>query len=432
MDRLRKIFLAAALCSCVVIPARAAVNSPVQADNIQAHSVTYRGKVVDSDTGEPLAGAAVMLKGSHRYGTSAGADGEFSLTVPSGRNVVLEISFLSYKTLEVVPEGTEGLVFALEPDNTFLDEVQVVAYGQQRKMSVTGAIASISSEDILKSPSGSVANALAGAITGVSSVQVSGQPGAEDPEIFVRGTGSLSNEASKPLVLVDGVERSFFQMDPNEIANITVLKDAASTAVFGVRGANGVILVTTKRGEEGRNRISVSSQFGLTQPLRHLKSVNSLQYAQIYNEAQKTDNPEIPTASLRFSPFVLEMFETGGDPIMFPSMDWDDYIFKDLAWQTQHNVTMSGGSTRFRYFVSLGYLYQDGIMKRFDLTYNPNYTYNRYNYRANVDIDLTRTTNLKVNLGGRVGTTHEPQSYNLWENIMWCTPFSSAGIIDGH
>ena len=394
-------------------------------------TVTYRGRVVDAQNGEPLPGAVVRLSGSNRYGAVTDTDGKFSLSLPSGRKPVVEASFLSYKTADFTLSQS-GDILALEPDNTFLDEVQVVAYGQQRRVTVTGAVSSISSTDILKSPSGSVANALAGAITGVSSVQVSGQPGAEDPEIYVRGTGSLSNEASKPLILVDGVERSFFQMDPNEIENITVLKDAASTAVFGVRGANGVILVTTKRGEEGRNRISLSSQFGLTQPLRHLKSVSSYEYASIYNEAMLSDNPNMPESALKFSPFVLDMFKTGGDPIMFPNMDWDAYIFKDLAWQTQHNVTMSGGSSRFRYFVSLGYLYQDGIMKKFDLTYDPNYTYNRYNYRANVDVDITKTTNLKVNLGGRVGTTHEPQTYNLWENIMWCTPFSSAGIVDGH
>ncbi len=394
-------------------------------------TVTYRGRVVDAQNGEPLPGAVVRLSGSNRFGAVTDNDGNFTLALPAGRKPVVEASFLSYKTTEFTIDKN-GSILALEPDNTFLDEVQVVAYGQQRRVTVTGAVSSISSDDILKSPSGSVANALAGAITGVSSVQVSGQPGAEDPDIYVRGTGSLSNEASKPLILVDGVERSFFQMDPNEIENITVLKDAASTAVFGVRGANGVILVTTKRGEEGKNRISLSSQFGLTQPLRHLKSVSSYEYAKIYNEAQLSDNPDMPASALKFSPFVLEMFETGGDPIMFPNMDWDSYIFKDLAWQTQHNVTMSGGSSRFRYFVSLGYLYQDGIMKKFDLTYNPNYTYNRYNYRANVDIDVTKTTNLKINLGGRVGTTHEPQTYNLWENIMWCTPFSSAGIVDGH
>lgn len=184
--------------------------------------------------------------------------------------------------MEVIAVQGKEIVIELSDAMNQLEGVQVVAYGQQRKTSVTGAITSISSDDLLKSPSGSVANSLSGALTGVSSIQSSGQPGAEDPDIYVRGAGSLTNEASKPLILVDGVERSFFQMDPNEIDNITVLKDAASTAVFGVRGANGVILVTTKRGEEGRAKISLSSSFGLTQALRHLTTASSYEHAQVF------------------------------------------------------------------------------------------------------------------------------------------------------
>ncbi|MCF0175687.1 MAG: TonB-dependent receptor, partial [Bacteroidales bacterium] len=401
---------------------------PVEAS---PQTVVYSGKVVDAQTGEPLIGAYVLLKGT-QTGTVTDSEGCFSLGIPSGVKPVLEVAYISYTTETITPSGTTGIVVRMKNDANFLDEVQVVAYGQQRKMSVTGAIVSIGSEDLLKSPSGSAASALAGAISGVSTVQTSGQPGAEDPDIYVRGTGSLSSELSKPLILVDGVERSFFQMDPNEIESITVLKDAASTAVFGIRGANGVILVTTKSGQEGKNTISLSSQFGLTQPLRHLKSVSSYMYGTIYNEAMQTDNPGIPESSLKFSPFVLDAFKNHADPIMFPDMDWDDYIFKDLSWQTQHNLSMSGGNERFKYFLSLGYLHQDGIMKQFDMNYNSNYTYNRYNYRANVDIAATNTTNVHIGLGGRVGVTHEPQTYNIWENIMWCTPFSSAGIVDGH
>lgn len=393
--------------------------------------VTYKGKVVDAQTGEPLIGASILVKGT-TTGVITDEQGNFVLTVRESTPAVFEVSYISYKTEVITPVKSSGIVVKLSSDTNYLDEVQVIAYGKQRKMSVTGAIVSIGSEDLLKSPSGSVANALAGAVTGISTVQTSGQPGAEDPQIYVRGTGSLNSEMSKPLILVDGVERSFFQMDPNEIESITVLKDAASTAVFGIRGANGVILVTTRSGQEGKNTISFSSQFGLTQPLRHLKSVSSYEYGSIYNEAMMTDNPGIPESSLKFTPFVLEAFRTNSDPIMFPNIDWDDYIFKDLAWQTQHNITMSGGSKRFRYFVSLGYLHQDGIMKKFDLNYDPNYKYDRYNYRANVDIDATSTTKIKINIGGRVGVTHEPQTYNIWENIMWCTPFSSAGIVDGH
>lgn len=147
---------------------------------------------------------------------------------------------------------------------------------------------------------------------------------------------------------------------------MTVLKDASSTAVFGVRGANGVILVTTRRGTKGKPQISWNSTFGLTQSLRHLTGVDSYTYATLYSEAQRSDNPGIKDDQLTFSPFVTEMFRTKADPIMFPDVDWSKYIFKNVAWQTQHNATLSGGGDRIRYFVSLGYLDQDGMMKRFD------------------------------------------------------------------
>lgn len=212
---------------------------------------------------------------------------------------------------------------------------------------------------------------------------------------------------------------------------MTVLKDASSTAVFGVRGANGVILVTTRRGTKGKPQISWNSTFGLTQSLRHLTGVDSYTYATLYSEAQRSDNPGIKDDQLTFSPFVTEMFRTKADPIMFPDVDWSKYIFKNVAWQTQHNATLSGGGDRIRYFVSLGYLDQDGMMKRFDESYDPNYNYQRFNYRSNIDVDITNTTQLKVNIGGRVSDKREPLTYSLWQNIMWCTPFASPGFVDG-
>ena len=425
------VLMLSTVCHFPAAGSRTSAGSETALSSPQRETV-YSGKVIDSRTKEPLIGAGVILRDQRTVGVATDLDGSFSISVPDGVKPVFEVSYINYESTFISPSRTSGIVVELEPSSTLLDEVQVIAYGSQRKVSITGSISSINQEELLKSPSGSIANSLAGALTGISSVQVSGQPGAEDPTIYVRGSSTLNDAASTPLILVDGVERSFFQMDPNEIASITVLKDAASTAVFGVRGANGVILVTTKRGEEGKMQISWSSNFGITQPLRHLKNVSSYEYGLLYNEAQTLDNPSISESGLMFSPYVLELFRTNADPIMFPNTDWDDYIFKDLAWQTQHNITMSGGSKRFRYFVSLGYLYQDGILKRFDMTYNPNYTYNRYNYRGNVDIDITNTTNLKINLGGIVGRKNEPTTYNLWENIMWCTPFSSPGFVDGH
>ncbi|WP_349909052.1 SusC/RagA family TonB-linked outer membrane protein, partial [Bacteroides caccae] len=345
--------------------------------------------------------------------------------------IVFEVSYMGYASKEAAPAKTTGFTIRLAEDSQTLEEVQIIAYGKQSKMSVTAAISSIDTKELLKSPSGSVANALSGAVTGLSSIQPSGQPGAENPSIYIRGTGSLSDELSKPLILVDGVERSFFQMDSHEIESITVLKDAASTAVFGVRGANGVVLVTTRRGVSGKPVISLNSSFGLTQALRNLKGVDSYTYATLYNEAQLSDNPSLTESQLGFSPFVIDMFRTNEDPIMFPNVDWNDYLFKNLAWQTQHNLTLSGGGERFRYFVSLGYLLQDGMLKQLGESYDPNYQYKRFNYRSNVDIDITKSTLLKVNIGGHVGAKREPRTDELWRKVLWSTPFSSPGIVDG-
>ena len=390
----------------------------------------YKGKVVDDRTSEPLVGATVKVKGS-TIGTITDIDGNFALDIPDNISpIVFEVSYMGYASKEAAPAKTTGFTIRLAEDSQTLEEVQIIAYGKQSKMSVTAAISSIDTKELLKSPSGSVANALSGAVTGLSSIQPSGQPGAENPSIYIRGTGSLSDELSKPLILVDGVERSFFQMDSHEIESITVLKDAASTAVFGVRGANGVVLVTTRRGVSGKPVISLNSSFGLTQALRNLKGVDSYTYATLYNEAQLSDNPSLTESQLGFSPFVIDMFRTNEDPIMFPNVDWNDYLFKNLAWQTQHNLTLSGGGERFRYFVSLGYLLQDGMLKQLGESYDPNYQYKRFNYRSNVDIDITKSTLLKVNIGGHVGAKREPRTDELWRKVLWSTPFSSPGIVD--
>ena len=391
----------------------------------------YKGKVVDDRTSEPLVGATVKVKGS-TIGTITDIDGNFALDIPDNISpIVFEVSYMGYASKEAAPAKTTGFTIRLAEDSQTLEEVQIIAYGKQSKMSVTAAISSIDTKELLKSPSGSVANALSGAVTGLSSIQPSGQPGAENPSIYIRGTGSLSDELSKPLILVDGVERSFFQMDSHEIESITVLKDAASTAVFGVRGANGVVLVTTRRGVSGKPVISLNSSFGLTQALRNLKGMDSYTYATLYNEAQLSDNPSLTESQLGFSLFVIDMFRTNEDPIMFPNVDWNDYLFKNLAWQTQHNLTLSGGGERFRYFVSLGYLLQDGMLKQLGESYDPNYQYKRFNYRSNVDIDITKSTLLKVNIGGHVGAKREPRTDELWRKVLWSTPFSSPGIVDG-
>lgn len=376
--------------------------------------------------GEPIIGATVTVKGVSG-GALTDVDGKFSIEV-LGRDAVVVVSFIGFNTEEVKVSGRRSLVVTLQEDVQSLEEVTVVAYGVQKKATLTGAISSVGTEALLKSPSASVANSLAGQLPGVSSMQPSGQPGADEAKIFVRGVGSLTEGAASPLILVDGVERSFFQMDPNEIESINVLKDASATAVFGVRGANGVILVTTRRGEEGKAKVSISSNVGLQVPTRVLDVADSYTTALMYNEALVNDGMG---NQLAFSDYDLERFRLGDDPILYPNINWYKELTNKVAVQTQHNVNISGGSKTVRYFVSLGFLWQNGLFKQLEgLDYNNNYNFTRYNYRANLDVNLTPSTTLKFNMGGIVGNRREPTE-NIWAQFASTWPFSSPGLVDG-
>ena len=396
----------------------------------QQKAATVKGTVKDSFG--PIIGASVVIKGT-TTGAVTDMDGNFSLNVPQGKTLV--VSYIGFAEQEILYKGQAHLDITLEEDVQTLEEVQVIAYGTTKKVTVTGSMSSINTDDLLKTPASSMANALTGKVTGLSSIQSTGQPGADDPSIYVRGVGSLNPGQSTPLMLVDGVERSFFQLDPNEVEDITILKDASATAVFGVRGANGVIIVTTKRGKEGPARINFSTSVAVQQPTRMPKFANSYDYASQYNQAQLLDGVE--PGSLAFSDEALEAFRTHSNPIAYPDMDWVDMIVKNSALQTQHNLTISGGTKNIRYFTSLGVFTQDGLFKSFEDDYNSNFRYNRYNYRVNLDIDVTKTTSMKINLGGRVNNKRSPNYEGgsnitfLFRDIYWATPFSGAGIIDG-
>ena len=389
------------------------------------------GKVTDTE-GESIPGVTIYIKDTTQ-GTVSDIDGNFSLTASSGQTLVF--SFIGMQTQEVTLTGQTVINIQLETAAHSLAEVQVVAYGTQARITVTGAISSVGSEELLKSPAASVASSLAGQVTGFSSVQFSGQPGADDPDIFVRGLASLSEERSRPMMIVDGVERSFMQLDPSEIESISILKDASSTAVYGVRGANGVIIVTTKRGRPGEARINATMSTGIQVPTRLLDFTDSYTYALRYNEAQLNDDPDRDPATLRFSPEIIEAFRTNSDPIMFPNTDWLEYIMKPYAMQSQANVNISGGSDRVNYFVSVGYLSQDGLFRTFETDHDYNFGFNRYNYRSNLDINVTETTKIGITSGGRVGVRNQPNPQDgMNEFFRWIyqsVPFASPGIIDG-
>ena len=392
-----------------------------------AQTATVSG-VVKDDTGEPVIGAGVLVKGT-TLGTITDIDGHFSFRADD-LNGVLVVSFVGMETQEIPMKGKGTFDIVLKSSNTLLEEVQVVAYGAQKKVTLTGSISSVNTDELLKVPTASIGNMLSGVLSGVSSIQSSGQPGGDDPDVFIRGISTLNTMNAKPLYLVDGVERSFFQIDPNEVENITILKDASSTAVFGVRGANGVIIVTTKRGKEGKAKINASFSYGIQTPTRMPEFVNSYDYATFLNEAYTNDGKDP-----KFTPEAVEAFRTHSNPIIYPDTDWMELLFKSSAPQTQGNVNISGGTERVRYFISMGMLDQKGFFKNHDTRYDANFNFNRYNYRANLDIDFTKTALVAINMGGRVEKRNFPRSGDdinqLFRRIYWATPFSGPGIVDG-
>mgnify|MGYP003299864953 CR=1 FL=1 len=404
-----------------------------------AQNLRVQGRVLD-ELGEGLIGAGVVIQGT-ATGTVTDLDGNYVLpSVPEG--ATLEFSCVGYVTQQVQVTGPR-LDVTLSPDTKLIDESVVIAYGSQNKVTITGSVSAVGGETLLKSPVANVANSLQGNLPGVSAVQPSGMPGADEPVIRIRGVGSLNS--AEPLVLVDGVERPFSQLDPNEIESISVLKDASATAVFGVRGANGVILVTTKRGEVGKASVTASVSAAMQSISKFIDFTDSYTYGQMWNYTAITDalpmsewpgsvqiDDYTPYANngIRFSQEVMEHFRLGDMPQTFPDMDWIKYIMNDVAWQEQANVNVSGGTDRVRYFVSAGFLNQNSLFKTFSDNKNETFDYQRLNYRANLDIDVSKRSQLSITLGGRMQgrNTMGGGEGNLFRYLQGATPYAGAGI----
>lgn len=393
---------------------------------LQAQESVVKGTVVDAND-EPLIGATIMVEGT-TIGTTADFDGNFTIKCKPGAK--LKISYVGYDTQSLPAKN--GMKVILKESSDMLQEVEVVAYGTQKKVSQTGAISSIKNEDLTRTPVSSVNNVLAGQLSGVSTVQYSGEPGSDAAEIFVRGKATWVD--AKPLIQVDGVERDMWDIDPNEIESISVLKDASATAVFGVRGANGVVLVTTKRGKEGKAKISVNLNFSAQQPSKLIEMANSVDYANFYNYMTVSDTPG---AAPTFTDEVIAKFtsDNPSDKIRFPNMRWTDEIFKKTTFQQQHNVNISGGNKKVKYFISAGFFSQDGIFNQYGRDdYAFDYRYNRFNYRSNLDIDVTPTTQISVNVAGKIDNSAKPRTgqgaEGMVKAIYGASPFSSAGFDD--
>lgn len=365
-----------------------------------------KGKVVSED-GKPLLGASVVVKGTNK-GIATDIDGNFLLEI-ANPETILEISFQGYIKLTVPAGKDRERTFELkfDTDKSKLDEVVVVGFGTQKKITVTGAVSSISTKEIEQVSTPSLSNAISGKIPGIITRQSSGMPGGDAAQVFIRGFGTWGNRA--PLVLVDGVERDMNNINAQEVESFSVLKDASATAVFGVRGANGVILITSKKGTIGRPKIILRSEAAMLTSLRMPDYINGFEYASLINEG--LTNVGRPRS---FTEEELGKFASGSDPYLYPDVDWADVVLKKNTYQAISNLSVTGGNEIIRYYTNVGYTHQNGIYKEDNLnSFNTNANMKRYNFRSNVDINLSKSFKLELSLAGIIHHQNYPGNSSL-------------------
>lgn len=382
--------------------------------NAVAQQLNVTGNVKDA-LGEYIIGASVLVKGTTN-GTITDIDGNFSVSgVEKGS--VLEISYIGYVSQSITINDEKPLLIILKEDSETLEEVVVVGYGVQKKANLTGAVTSMKSDELLKSRAANATTALVGQMPGLISKQASGEPGADDASIFIRGIATFQGDAS-PAYIIDGIERTsadFARMDPNDIESINVLKDAASAAIFGMRGANGVIVITTKRGTDGKASIKYSGSVSIQSPTKLPEFANSYDYARLANQY---------FGSEIYSAEAIQKYKDGSDPELYPNTNWYDEMLTKNAIQNQHNISISGGNEKIRYYVSGGFLNQGGLWE--DLNYK------RYNLRSNIDAQITKTTRLGVDVSGRLEKSlNSGSSYTIFKELVRNTPVLLCRYPDG-
>ena len=347
-----------------------------------AQKVTVRGVVVD-ETGAPLSGAAVLVQGTSQ-GTVTGPDGTFSLSAEEGK--VLVVSYLGY-TDQTVRAAGKYLTISLEPDANYLQDVVVVGYDTQKKVNLTGSVATVSTADFGSRPIVQASTALQGMAPGVTVTTAGGAPGADAGTIQIRGIGSFGGSSSSPLILIDGVEGNLNLLDATQIDQISILKDAASSAIYGNRAANGVILVTTKRADREKFSVSYRGYAGWQKPVVYPSVANAEQYMTLSRQASENDG----AVSLYTDAYIANyMMNHWLDPDAFPIVDWQKRLMTGDGFTHNHVLNLSAGSKRIRNRTSFGYLDQDGIIK--------SARYTRYNLRNNADIDLSDKLSMRLDL----------------------------------
>lgn len=355
-------------------------------------TLTASGLVMD-ETGEALIGVNISVKENPSQGTITDVDGHFKLTgIRRGNTLV--VSYVGYETQNIkMTKNDQRMRIVLAESTTLVDEVVVTASGKvQKKINVTGAITSVDVAT-LKTPATSVSNMLGGRVPGIISVTRSGEPGNDFSEFWIRGISTFG-AGQGALVLIDGIEGDLNLLDPEDIESFSILKDASSTAVYGVRGANGVVLVTTKKGKAGKLNLNVKVNAGLSYSPRMPEYVNAATYAELANEASTTRGG-VPI----YTDVDLALFRNHMDPDLHPDVNWRDVILRDYTWNQQYFLSASGGGEVARYYVSAGFTTKDALFKQDKAVnrYDTNVKYNKFNFRANVDVNLTPTTTLSLN-----------------------------------
>ncbi len=377
------------------------------------NEITITGRVTDQ-TGEAVIGGSVIVKDAKGLGTITDYDGNYKIKVPQYRTLVF--SYIGYKTQEVLVKGDKTVInVQLQEDiQNAVDEVVVTGMGTQKKLTVTGAVSNVKMDDLKHYSTSNLTNTLAGNVPGIMAFQSSGQPGKNTSEFWIRGISTFG-ASSKAYILVDGFEReNIDDINIEDIENFSVLKDASATAIYGSKGANGVVLITTKHGKAGKVQINGKVETSYNTRTITPEFVDGFQYANYLNEARVTRN-----LGVLYQPVELDIIREGLDPDLYPNVDWQDLLLKDGAMSYRANLNLSGGGETARYYVSMAYTEDEGMYKTDNTLkdkYDTNANYKRWNYRMNVDIDVTKTTLLKLGIGGNLNKRNSP---GIGDDKVW-------------
>ena len=410
-----------------------------------------KGTVVDS-SGEPVIGATIVQKDNRKNASITDLDGNFSLKLPGNRGTIV-VTYIGMKEKEVRVTADQTVKVTLEDDDTQLEEVVVVGYGQQKKASVVGAITQTTGEVLERAAGiGSVSAALTGNLPGIATIASTGQPGEEDPRIYIRGAAAWNQDA-QPLILVDGVKREIKSVDVTSVATVSVLKDASATAVYGVEGANGVILITTKRGVEGKARIDVGFNATLKAVSKLPRKYDSYDGYMLRNQAIEHElaiggdaswtyyRPQTFINNFRNQDYTVKpQYDANGNYLgdysqaeRYPNVDWQEEMFKDFTLSYNTNINFSGGTKYVKYFVAFDFQNEGDMTRIWDnhQGYEGGYTYNRLNVRSNLDFQITKTTQFKVNLAGSNAQQKAPRTYygnsgEFFQQQKWAGAYGMA------